>query len=333
MGIVYEAEHALLRRPTAVKVISPRAVGREGLERFEREVQRDQPAHAPQHGGGVRLRTRADRRLLLRDGVPRRAPISSRSCAPRAAAPRARGAPPATGPRASLAEAHAARTASIATSSRPTLMVCERGGIHDFVKVLDFGLVKDSSAKTALRTSRRPRARSSGPRTTWRPRLSCGRGASASTDLYALGAVGYFMLTGGEVFQASTLLGVIAHHVSDPPESLSARLGQRAAAGPRGADPALPRQDAPRSDRPRPRRCGRCCAPVRFRRGASRARAPSGPRSARGCSATPSSDLSARKVPSWGDTLTIDLEGREAARESVPAGPLKRRANPGRRPR
>jgi serine/threonine protein kinase len=58
------------------------------------------------------------------------------------------------------------------------------------------------------------------------PEIVLGRGASASTDLYALGAVGYFMLTGGVVFPDSSLLGVVAHHVSDPPEPPSARLGK-----------------------------------------------------------------------------------------------------------
>jgi serine/threonine-protein kinase len=48
----------------------------------------------------------------------------------------------------------------------------------------------------------------------------------ARSDLYALGAVAYLLLTGAPVFEARTVLEVYAHHLHTPPESPSRRLGR-----------------------------------------------------------------------------------------------------------
>lgn len=57
MGVVYRARHSRLRRPTAVKLLSPAKVGPQTIERFEREVQITAQPHSPQHSRRVRLRT------------------------------------------------------------------------------------------------------------------------------------------------------------------------------------------------------------------------------------------------------------------------------------
>jgi len=212
MGIVYEAEHALLRRPTAVKVISPNAVGQDALERFEREVKATSQLTHPNtvavfdYGRApngmfyyaMEYLPGANVEQIVRRTGPMPAArvvhLMQQACA-------------------SLAEAHEAGL--VHRDIKPAnLMVCKRGGIDDFIKVLDFGLVKDvrhpqqaaSLAGTIVGTPHY-----------MAPEIVLGMGASPSTDLYALGAVAYFMLTAGEVFPERALMAVLAQHVSEPP--------------------------------------------------------------------------------------------------------------------
>ena len=71
MGKVYLARHALLKRPTALKMLKPHLASDEIVARFEREVQLASQLTASQYHRDLRLRPHARRRLLLRDGVPR----------------------------------------------------------------------------------------------------------------------------------------------------------------------------------------------------------------------------------------------------------------------
>ncbi|MET0283218.1 MAG: CHASE domain-containing protein [Polyangiales bacterium] len=220
MGVVYEAEHALLRRPTAVKVISPKAVGHEALERFEREVKATSQLTHPNtiavydygrapHGGfyyAMEYLPGANTEQIVRVTGPmpesRVVHLLRQICG-------------------SLSEAHAAGLVH-RDIKPPNLMCCLRGGIHDFVKVLDFGLVKNTRAGEPVASVAGAIV---GTPHYMAPEIVLNKGASPSTDLYALGAVGYFLLTGSEVFRSDTLLGVIAHHVSDKPQRPSERLG------------------------------------------------------------------------------------------------------------
>ncbi len=123
-----------------------------------------------------------------------------------------------------LAEAHG--IGLIHRDIKPdNIILCERGGIPDVAKVVDFGLVK--------RPRRRPDPRSRAPtwsrarRSTSRPRRSARpRSVDARSDLYALGAVAYFLLCGQHVFGGATLVEVCAHHLHTAPASPSERLGR-----------------------------------------------------------------------------------------------------------
>jgi serine/threonine protein kinase len=104
------------------------------------------------------------------------------------------------------------------------IMLCNRGGIPDFVKVLDFGLVKDlvhGDNKLSQSTT------FVGTPLYLAPELVANRSTiDARADLYAVGAVGYFLLTGTPVFTGKTTVEVCAKHLSLAPEPPSVRLGQ-----------------------------------------------------------------------------------------------------------
>lgn len=221
MGVVYEAEHALLRRHTAVKVISPNAVGNDALVRFEREVKATSQLTHP-NTVAVFDYGRAPRGVFYYAMEYLQGATIEQLVRAVGALPPARVVHFMQQICGSLSEAHAAGLVH-RDIKPPNLMVCERGGVLDVVKVLDFGLVKDvrqlghtaSLGGTVVGTPHY-----------MAPEIILSQGASPATDLYALGAVGYFMLTGGEVFRGETALGVCAQHVSEPPEPPSARLGR-----------------------------------------------------------------------------------------------------------
>jgi len=109
------------------------------------------------------------------------------------------------------------------------IIVCERGGVPGFVKVVDFGLVKNltptagnvqlSSTQTLVGT---PLYLSS-------EAIVSPEQLDARSDLYALGAVAYFLLTGRPVFEAS-LVEVCAHHLHTPASAPSLHSPQPLAA-------------------------------------------------------------------------------------------------------
>jgi len=216
MGSVYLADHQFLRRPCAVKLIRPElARDRAATARFEREVQ---SAAALTHPNTVQIYDygqSADGTLYYameylpgspldavvdRDGPfapPRVVHVLTQLCG-------------------ALAEAHA--RGLVHRDVKPAnVMLCERGGRHDVAKLLDFGLV------AGLRPEPIDPKISHDGMVIGTPAFmspeQC-RGDAAVTpasDIYSLGALGYFLVTGKEPFTGSSTMQVMLAHLHDPP--------------------------------------------------------------------------------------------------------------------
>jgi serine/threonine protein kinase len=108
-------------------------------------------------------------------------------------------------------------------------VLTERGRIADFVKVLDFGLVKpihegDDAGVTQMNAiTGTPHYLS--PEAIRGPRGGA-PSVDARSDLYAVGAVGYFLLTGAPVFDGPSVVEVCSHHLHTRPTTPSERLGR-----------------------------------------------------------------------------------------------------------
>ena len=220
MGVVYKARHAMLRRPTAVKLLKPDRVGDAALRRFEREVQMTAGLSHPNtvsvfdYGRtpdgvfyyAMEYLDGADlQRLVAEDGAqpPERVIHVLRQVL------------------GALAEAHG--VGLIHRDIKPAnIILCERGGLPDVAKVVDFGLVKEVDASDG---ESREGALVGTP--LYMAPESIGSGeATAASDLYAVGAVAYYLLTGSHVFTGKTALEVCSHHLLTPPVPPSRRSGR-----------------------------------------------------------------------------------------------------------
>jgi serine/threonine-protein kinase len=117
----------------------------------------------------------------------------------------------------SLRDAHAASL--IHRDIKPAnIFACSQGQDFDFMKVLDFGLVKDVSGQrqeTQLTTE----GLASGTPAYMAPETVYGkRPVDARADIYALGCVAWWLLTGRPVFEANTPMEMVLKHVNEQPE-------------------------------------------------------------------------------------------------------------------
>lgn len=124
----------------------------------------------------------------------------------------------------SLAEAHA--QGLVHRDIKPAnIYLTQRGGIPDFVKVLDFGLVKARNVEGqveltgATATLGTPLYMS--PEAVEHP-----QDVDASADIYSLGCVGYYLLTGETVFAGLSVGEIMIQQVRSLPEKPSVRLRQ-----------------------------------------------------------------------------------------------------------
>jgi serine/threonine-protein kinase len=104
------------------------------------------------------------------------------------------------------------------------VMLCQQGGMLDFPKVVDFGLVKDLEHAGAGLT--RADVVAGTPLYLAPEAVNAPEKVGPPADLYSLGAVGYFALTGTNVFEGRTLVEVCSHHLHTPPEPPSTRLAR-----------------------------------------------------------------------------------------------------------
>ncbi|HEX6104722.1 MAG TPA: serine/threonine-protein kinase [Gemmatimonadales bacterium] len=229
MGEVWRARHHRLARPAAIKLIRPEVLGAQDpasrevlLQRFEREAQATalmRSAHTLQlYDFGVTEDGTFYHVMELLDGLDLNALVRRHG--------------PVPPERAvyflrqicdSLGEAHAAGL--IHRDVKPAnVYVCRYGRELDFIKVLDFGLVKhgpmaqeDAQQLTADQVA-------GGTPAYMSPEQALGDGAvDARSDLYALGCVAYWLLTGTLVFEGRTAMETIVMHVHTPPVPPSRR--------------------------------------------------------------------------------------------------------------
>jgi tRNA A-37 threonylcarbamoyl transferase component Bud32 len=221
-GMVYRARHALLRRPVAIKLLSPDLTNDDTAARFEHEVQMtSQLTHpntvaiydygrtpeglfyyAMEFLGGI------DLDQLARNFGPqpqgRVIHILRQVCG-------------------SLAEAH--RIGLIHRDIKPAnILLTRRGGVCDVVKVLDFGLVKARHLRAPDKTS--ADAVVGTPHFIAPEAVKEPQAVDASSDLYSVGAVGYWLLTAKTLFDSGDVQELLDGHVNTVPKRPSERLGQ-----------------------------------------------------------------------------------------------------------
>jgi serine/threonine-protein kinase len=220
MGEVYLAEHQLLRRTCAVKLIRPEQAGNErNLTRFEREVK---AMASLTHWNTVEIfdygRT-SDGTLYyvmeylpgfdLQDLVERWGPLPPERvihllrqvCA-------------------GLEEAHA--IGLVHRDIKPSnIMICRRGRVFDVVKLLDFGLVQQiAEGQHGMRVT--VEGTILGTPLYMSPEQATGTDRIDSrSDIYSVGAVAVFLLTGRPLFDYTSVTKILAAHMMEPPPRLA----------------------------------------------------------------------------------------------------------------
>ena len=227
MGVVYKAHHALLRRETAIKLLLPDKADPDAILRFEQEVrltcrlthpntiQVFDYGHTPdgifyyamEYLDGLNLNE-----MVLRYGAQpqeRVAHILGQICE-------------------SLSEAHG--VGLIHRDIKPAnVFLCDRGGVPDSVKVLDFGLVKlvnDQPIPAVAEDISGVDALVGTPNFIAPEAIKDGNQADVRSDLYSLGALGYFLLTARELFDGDSIAELCHKHLTETPVPPGVRVGK-----------------------------------------------------------------------------------------------------------
>jgi len=215
MGEVYLAEHKLLKRPCAIKLIrSDRLDDPSLISRFESEVQSSAGLthpntievydygvtndgtfyYAMEYLPGLSLQELVERYGAL--PVPRVLSLLKQACS-------------------ALQEAHA--QGLVHRDIKPAnIFASERGGLYDFVKLLDFGLVKTRQLSADINVTQE--GAMVGSPLYVAPEMVMGEGElDGRADIYSLGASAFYLLTGHPVFDYPQPLKLIFAHVNEQP--------------------------------------------------------------------------------------------------------------------
>jgi len=220
MGEVYRARHGMMRRPSAIKLLRVDRTGEVNLRRFEREVQLTARLTHPNtitifdygrtHDGVFYYA------MELLDGATLQRIVAVDGAQPASRVVRILGMVC-----GALTEAHA--IGLIHRDIKPAnIMLCTQGGERDVVKLLDFGLVKefevdrDVSLTGASAVVGTPQYMA--PESILAP-----DSVDARADIYALGAVAYYLLAGDDVFNGKSVVEICSQHLHQVPEPLSAQ--------------------------------------------------------------------------------------------------------------
>jgi len=221
MGVVYRAEHAMMQRPTAIKLLSNDRASATQLARFEREVQLTTRLTHPntitifdygRTDGGVFYYV-----MELLDGASLQAVVERDRLQPAE-----RVANVMLQIAGALEEAHG--IGLIHRDIKPAnIFLCHQGGRADVAKLLDFGLVKqvsdDDDAELTTENTITGTPLYLAPEA-----ITSAEAADGRSDIYALGAVGYFMLVGEHVFESDSIVELCAHHLHTEPTPPSERV-------------------------------------------------------------------------------------------------------------
>jgi len=228
MGEVYQATHRMLARPAAIKLIRPEMLGAGGnaaaqlaVKRFRREAEAAADLRSPHtvelYDFGVtedgtlyfvmELLEGMDLESLVRQHGPvcagRVIHILRQACE-------------------SLEEAHV--RGLVHRDIKPANIHLGRVGLHhDFVKVLDFGLVKVVAGESTEHSLATAAGLTPGTPAYMAPEMALGESVDGRADLYALGCVAYYLLTGQVVFEADTPFQMVARQLRAEPVPPSLR--------------------------------------------------------------------------------------------------------------
>ncbi len=223
MGRVYAAEHQLLRKKLAIKVLHPELSGvAEVSARFEREAMAAANIGHPNVVAATDFGRLPDGSLFLALEF-----VEGRTLRNELAA----------GALGVLRSVHITRQIASALSACHALgivhrdlkpenvMLVRREEDDDFVKVLDFGIARfsDPASRFGAKAITRP-ASVFGTPEYMAPEQALGQAVDGRADLFSLGVMLFEMLTGARPYDASTTGGVLSQQLSAPPPSLSTRL-------------------------------------------------------------------------------------------------------------